>query len=145
MNKNLIIAIILVIAAGTGGFFGGMKYQQGKQRSNLRQFAGNRLGARTGENGTGGNNNLVGFRPVSGEIIESDDKSITVKLQDGSSKIVLLAESTQFLKSLSGSKADLKVGDKVMVVGSDNTDGSVTAQNIQINPPARRTPESNGQ
>ena len=126
--------VILVIVAGGAGFFGGMKYQQGKQRSNLRQFAGSQLGARTGGINGEGSNRVV-FRPVSGEIIDSDEKSITVKLEDGSSKIILLAESTQFLKSLDGSKDDLKVGEKVMVVGSNNSDGSVTAQNVQINPP----------
>jgi len=144
--KNLnVILIILVVVAAAGGFAGGMKYQEGKQKSNSRQFAGSQLGVRMGGNNGGGNGSQVGFRPVSGEITGSDDKSITVKLQDGSSKIVLLAESTEFLKSLSGSKGDLKVGDKVVVIGSDNPDGSVTAQNVQINPPARRTPESSGQ
>jgi hypothetical protein len=139
MNKNIIIMAILVVVFGAGGFFGGMKYQENKRTVNFRQFNGNVQGLRAGDG------DRQAFRPVNGEIIGSDEKSITVKLEDGSSKIVLLAESTQFLKSLSGSKEDLKVGDKVMVVGSDNTDGSVTAQNIQINPPARRTPESSGQ
>jgi len=136
MNKNIIM-VVVAITFGGAGFFGGMKYQESKRPANFRQFNGNVQGLRTG-----GSQQV--FRPVNGEIIGSDEQSITVKLQDGSSKIVLLAESTEFLKSQSGSKEDLKVGDKVMVVGSDNTDGSVTAQNIQINPPIRRT-ENSGQ
>lgn len=66
--------------------------------------------------------------------ISSDDKSITVKLQDGSSKIVLLTDTTSISKSTEGSKSDLKTGEKVAVFGTENSDGSVTAQNVQLNP-----------
>ncbi len=76
-------------------------------------------------------------RPISGEILSSDDKSITVKLQDGSSKIVLLSDKTQINKATSVTKLDLKSGEKVAVFGSENSDGSVTAQNIQLNPQFR--------
>jgi hypothetical protein len=137
MNKNIVIMVIIAVVFGAGGFGIGVKYQESKRIASFRQFNGNVQGLRTG-------GSRQAFRPVNGEIIGSDEKSITVKLQDGSSKIVLLAESTQFLKSQSGSKEDLRVGEKVMVVGSDNTDGSVTAQNIQINPPVRRI-ENSGQ
>jgi len=63
--------------------------------------------------------------------------TITVKLPDGSSKIILLSEKTSINKASEGSVADLVVGEKVAVFGTTNTDGSVTAQNIQINPVAR--------
>ena len=72
------------------------------------------------------------FRPVSGEIIGSDDKSVTVKLQDGSSKIVLLSDSAQINKASVGAKEDLKTGENIVVFGTTNSDGSVTAQSIQI-------------
>lgn len=36
----------------------------------------------------------------------------------------------------SGSKSDLKTGDTVNVIGAQNSDGSVTAQDVQINPPS---------
>ena len=76
----------------------------------------------------------MGGRPVVGEIISLDDKSITVKLQDGSSKIILLPESVTVSKTDSGSKADLKNGINVGIIGTENQDGSITAQNVQINP-----------
>jgi hypothetical protein len=129
MNKTYIIGIVLLIVVGGGAFFGGMKYQQSRQRSSfLRQ--GGVQGTRTGVTGA----NRTGFRPVAGEIIASDDKSITVKLQDGSSKIVLVSDKTEISKAASATKDDLKVGEKVSVFGTDNSDGSVTAQNIQLNP-----------
>lgn len=80
------------------------------------------------------------FRPVNGEIIEVNDKDITVKLSDNSSKIVHLSDSTILNKSSEGVKSDLKVGEKIAAFGTENSDGSVTAQNIQINPVFRTFP-----
>jgi len=127
MKKGLIVTIVAVLF-GIGGFFAGMKYQQSKQRSVARQFLG-QMGGRQGVS-----TNRLGFRPVNGEIISADDKSITVKLQDGSSKIVIVSANTQINKAEQANKEDLKVGEKVAVFGQENSDGSVTAQNIQINP-----------
>jgi hypothetical protein len=76
----------------------------------------------------------MGFRPVAGEIISKDDKSITVKLQDGSSKIVMLSTTTQINKAQTVDATSLVVGETVRVIGNVNADGSVTAQDIQINP-----------
>ena len=113
---------------GAAAFFGGMTYQETKAAAPGAdgQFQ-SRMGMR---NGTGG------FRggAVIGDIIALDDKSITVKLQDGSSKIVLLPDNVTVSKTDTGSKADLKTGVKVGVFGQTNSDGSVTSQNIQLNP-----------
>lgn len=129
MNKQYIITIILIILVGGGGFFAGMKYQESKRPQgrfgNFQQGQGGQLQQRQG------------FRPVNGEIISTDDKSITVKLQDGSSKIVLLTDTTTVSKSADATKADLKVGEKVAAFGTENSDGSVTGQNIQLNPQLR--------
>ncbi len=69
---------------------------------------------------------------MNGEIIESDDKSITVKLPDGSSKIVIISDSTKINITQEGSQADLGVGEQVMVIGTESTDGTVTAQSISV-------------
>jgi beta-lactamase superfamily II metal-dependent hydrolase len=73
-------------------------------------------------------------RPVAGDIIASDDKSITVKLQDGSSKIVLVNDQSTVTEATTSTKQSLSVGKKVLVFGTANSDGSVTAQNVQLNP-----------
>lgn len=138
-NNYLTTAILIVVFAGIG-FYGGMKYQQSKSKTFPGQF-NNRL---TGINGNQQGNNVGnmrniginrgGFKPVAGEIISIDDKSITVKLQDESSKIILINDKTQINKAATVNKSELKVGEKVSVFGSENTDGSVTAQNVQLNP-----------
>ncbi|MCX6813709.1 MAG: hypothetical protein NT078_00545 [Candidatus Azambacteria bacterium] len=126
-NNNVLMIILVAIIVGAGGFFTGTKYQQSKSPAASRQFAGGQ-GMRNGL----GQGNRQGFRPVSGEIISADEKSVTVKLQDGSSKIVLFSSKMTINKAAEGTIADLKVGEKVSVFGTDNTDGSVTAQNIQL-------------
>jgi hypothetical protein len=137
MQKNnlIVLTIVLVVIAGAGGFAGGIKYQQSK----LRTFTGGMMNGggavRMGQNGQGRMmGNRTGFRPVAGEILSIDDTSITVKMPDGGSKIVILSEKTTINKAATALKSDLKVGSQVAVFGQDNSDGSVTAQSIQLDP-----------
>ena len=147
MKPNQIISItVLVLLVSFTSFFAGTKYQQKKTISNFSQQVSNREGQNIGRGngqGMGRENNvdttktrgqMPGFRQTIGEIISADDKSITVKLTDGSSKIILISDSTTVNQSSPAAKSDLKVGIKVAVMGDSNTDGSVTSRNIEINP-----------
>jgi hypothetical protein len=128
-NNNLILTIILVLVVGAIAFFGGMQYQK-MQRPN---FANGQFAGRGGANGNrifqgrAGNN-----RPVAGEILSTDDNSITVKMPDGSTKIVILSDQTTINKASTGAKSDLKKGERVTAFGTANSDGSITAQNVSI-------------
>lgn len=133
-TKNIAIMILAIIAVGTASFFGGMMFAKKSQAGRTGQLVANANGrfgggAQRGGRGFGG--------AVIGEIITSDADSITVKLMDGSSKIVNLSKSTTYSKATIGSKSDLATGTKVAVFGSQNSDGSVTAQNVSINPMTR--------
>lgn len=133
--KVILAAAILLIAFAGGGFYAGMKYQQSQRGRFSGQFngqQGNHMGQLQQRFGQG-------TRPVRGEIISQDDKSITVKLPDGSSKIILFSDNTSINKAVEGSKDDLKVGEQVLILGNENSDGSVTAQNIQLNPVLRES------
>lgn len=141
MKQNFVVILIIVaIAVGGIGFFGGMKYQQSKS-GNTRQFGfNNGAGGRGfGGSGTFGAAGNRGNRPVTGQILSTDDQSITVKLADGSTKIVLLTNSTQINQATKATKDDLKTGITVAAFGTTNTDGSVTAQAVQINPQEMRS------
>ena len=121
-NKNIIITGIIALLIGGGvGFFGGMKYQQSKT-----------LGRATGmfQRGTGLRN--MNGMAVRGQIISADTNSITVKMPDGSTKIVILSSTTMIGKTTTGSATDLTTGVNVIVFGNTNSDGSVTAQNVQV-------------
>ena len=132
--KNNIIAVIVLVAlvVGGGAFFAGMKYHQSKIPAGRFTNISGARGGNFAQRGQG-----QGFRPVSGQIIGVDNNSVTVKLQDGSSKIVLLTDRTNINKSSQGSKTDLQTGENVAVFGTQNSDGSVTAQNVQLNPQLR--------
>jgi len=127
MKNTLLVAAIVALVFGAAGFLGGLTYQKSKQAGN-RNFAV--MGGRVQGQGT----NRLGVRPVAGEIISNDNSSITVKLPDGSSRIVLLTASTSINKADTVKATDLTVGSTISAFGTENADGSVTAQNVQLNP-----------
>lgn len=134
MNNNTILITIITLLIGGGlGFYAGMKYQQSQRSTLAGQFGNRQFLMRNGQRVNVGNNR-GSFRPVNGEVISTDEKSITVKLQDGSSKIVLLSDKTEINKAEKVERSELKEGVKVAVFGIENKDGSVSAQNIQLNP-----------
>ncbi len=134
MGKNLIIPIVAAVIVGGAAFFGGMQYQK-SQRSG--QFTFNGQGGtrrRFGQNQNGTPNQLQGIR---GNILSNNNGSLTVGLPNGSSRIVILSGSTVITQSASASAQDLQVGKPVLVLGTVNSDGSVTARDIQLNPQGR--------
>jgi hypothetical protein len=137
MDKSMKVFAGVVIVLCVLSFYGGMKYAQGSasgvnqqnpltNTSRASQFAG-----RAGRNGGG-------F--VSGTVLSKDATGFTVKLTDGGSKIVFLSSSSTVMKSTAGTIDDVSMGTQVVVNGSANTDGSVTAQSIQIRPPTSTFP-----
>ena len=93
--------------------------------------AGFQQGGATASARTGGLR-MGGAGMVVGEILSKDDKSLTVKMQDGGSKIIFLGNSVIVNKTIIGFLGDLKVGDSVSVMGSANADGSINAKTVQI-------------
>ncbi len=126
--KSTLVGVMMLVAAVLG-FLGGIQYQ----KSTVPTF-GNRNQMYAQGNGQAQRQMGGGMQRIIGEIVSVDDTSITVKLPDNSSKIVLIADTTGFSKSSKGSKADLKVGVKIGVFGTVDTEGTVTAQDVQINP-----------
>lgn len=128
-----VTVFLIMIGVGVVGFFGGMKYQESVSQT-TRQMGFGSGGMRTVGTRTSGQQNRMGIRPINGEILSTDEDSITVKTLDGGSKIVLYTEKTTINKATVAEKSDVKMGDKVMIIGTENTDGSMTAQSIQLNP-----------
>lgn len=141
MTKNIYMLIAAVFIAGVA-FFVGLKYQEAKV---TRQFMfqngfarGNEKMMNRNNNGNFNNDNNsprgMGFRPEIGKILSIDSNSITIQMTDGSSRIILVGDTTKITKTQDTTKTDLKTGDTVGVFGTINQDGSITAQSIQLNP-----------
>jgi hypothetical protein len=72
---------------------------------------------------------------ATGQIVSIDSTSITLSIPGGSgSRNVFYTAATPVMKSVTGTASDLKVGETVSVNGTANSDGSVTAQSIQLRP-----------
>lgn len=133
MKNNYLMTVILVIIFAAAGFYGGTMYQKNQASSSINSF-GSGSGSLRGASGFAGRRAGGGGGQVMGTVLTQDASSITVKLTDGSSKIVLLSNTTSFNQSAPASASDLKVGDRVAVFGATNSDGSVNATNVQLNP-----------
>jgi hypothetical protein len=133
MNKLIVSVIAVAVVVGGGSFYGGMKYAENKavsdRQQRIQQFGGSGMGFR---NGGSGNRTAGGF--ASGEILSKDDKSITIKMRDGGSKIIFFSDTTEIGKFVNGTSSDLEVGKNVSINGTANSDGSITAQSIQLRP-----------
>jgi hypothetical protein len=129
MNKQIAAGVVGAVIILVGVFYGGVVY--GKSQTPARgQFSNS--SARAGTFGQGNRMMNGGF--TIGEVISKDASSLTIKMQDGSTKIVLLGSSTSVMKTASGTMDDLVIGSNVTVMGTANSDGSMTAQSVQIRP-----------
>lgn len=140
MSKKIIAIIISIAIVGGGSFYAGMKYSQSKNstigRGGFANLSPEERQARFQQFGVNGAGRQGGMRAnggfIGGEIISKDDKSITVKLNDGGSKIILFSTSTQIIKSSAAAAKDLKIGQNITANGDVNQDGSVSAKLIQL-------------
>jgi len=137
MNNKIktihIIALIVIIIIIGGAFYCGMLY--GKNQTQKSGFPGGNFQTRINKTGANGSS----F--ISGNIISKDNNSITLQLPNNSSKIILYSDVTQINKSAIGTANDLSVGASISVTGTTNSEGSVTAQSIQIRPTENQNPK----
>ncbi len=124
------IPVIILVS-----FYAGVQYEKSKtptfdgNRNNMMQAGAGAYGGRTG-----GRSGAMNSGFSSGEVLSKDDKSLTIKLRNGGSQIVLLSDKTQVVKSDQGTLNDVTVGENISINGTANQDGSVTAESIQIRP-----------
>ena len=141
---NPAIMAVVVVTSLIVGFGGGVWYQRRQVVDNWRDRANNFINNRNErsrnnpvERGMMNGQGMGGARIVAGEVTSKDDKSLTVKLVDGSSRIVLIGSSTQYTESTAIEASKLVVGSKVAVFGTVNSDGTTVAESIELNPSLR--------
>jgi hypothetical protein len=132
MNKttSIIIAIVLIAAAFYGGTLYGKSSATAAAAAARAQFAGRAGGGAGGFGGRGG----AGGGATMGSILSNANNQLTVQLASGGSEIVFLTGSTTIMKSTTVAPTDLTTGQNILVAGTKNSDGSVTATVIQVRP-----------
>lgn len=135
MNKTILTAIIVAALCGAGG------YMLGSRSSANRMPESGQFAQQGGSFQNRGANRTSFGGAEFGTIVSTDANSITIELMAGTStgstsgtKLVLIGTNTQIQKMVEGSVSDLKQGESVTVMGSANSDGSVSATSIQIRP-----------
>ena len=139
-NKKIIVGVVVCLVIALLSFRGGMMYSKSTNVAPSQgQFGQNGFSGGRGQGMKGGNSGGV----VSGDILSKDTTSMTVSLRAGGSKIVLYSPSTKVEKTVDGTIADAVVGKSVMVTGTSNPDGSVSATSIQMRPALPMTAKTN--
>jgi hypothetical protein len=150
-KKYLVGGVVMLIVTVAASFYGGMRYGTNKiPKDQIVQGGRNGGGFTDGGaggqrmNGQGGQRRSGGMQGglanggagdfAGGEILAKDDTSITLKSRDGGSKIVFFSDKTLIDKSVSGVLSDLTIGQQITVNGKASSDGTMTAQSIQIRP-----------
>jgi hypothetical protein len=149
--KPIYIVILVIVIAATA-FYGVMAYQKNQQQASSeesQQSASSRVGASGGQSDRSGNHeegempktgNPCGGTEGLGQIVSVGKDSIIIKLnhdtpqvKKGSTQIVNLTSQTTVRTSAGVvSVSDLKTGDKVVLVGGPNPDGSFTADTVAV-------------
>ncbi len=134
MKNNMGLVIGVGVVALAIGFAAGTMYSKSATSKQAVEVPGSRGNFAPGGQVRAGGFNRGGGNAVIGQVLSKDDKSLTVKLNDGGSKIVFYSDTTLISKATTSTVADVSVGNSVMVNGTTNTDGTVTANTIQLNP-----------
>lgn len=82
---------------------------------------------------------------TTGSIAKIDGNNLIINGQDGAEKIIAVTENTSLKKGMADIKlSDLKVDDRVVIIGSPKDDGSIEARIVRIfesgNKPPFQTP-----
>lgn len=135
-NKNLYVTVLLVALFSAVSFFAGKNFPgRGVNQGGPRGQFG------TQDRGMDNSQRLAGSQmrggQIIGEITTIESDKVTIKEIGGSSKVILIGEETNIVRTTAALPADLKVGSKIAVFGKATTDAIISAQNIQIDPQNR--------
>lgn len=146
MNRNSwIIAVVVAIVFGGGGYYAGTLASSAAAPAGATgaPTGGGTFAGRSGGSGRFGGGS-GGF--TAGTIVSIGSGTMTIQLAESTSssattgtKIVLFDANTQVNEMTTVPPTSLVAGQSVVVSGSSNADGSVTATSIQVRP--SRTPQ----
>jgi hypothetical protein len=140
MNRNTwILVIVVAIVFAGGGYLIGKQSAASTAATGASAYAG-RAGT-AGYAGRAGGFSGAGGGATTGTIVATANGSFTIQLPTSTSttattgtKIVLFDNTTMVNELESVPATSLAVGQSVVVTGTANSDGSVTATSIQVRP-----------
>jgi hypothetical protein len=143
--KPLTVVLLLALAASVG-FFGGVRLQKSRTAQAAGRLAGFQGGGTGGGGfragggagfgqggfgqGAGNQGGVGGSAPVAGNVKLVDGNNIYVTDSGGNITKVTTTSGTNFSKLGAGALGDIKPGDRVLVQGSPNPDGTVPATSV---------------
>jgi hypothetical protein len=135
MNKiALAVVVVLVVVTAAGAFYAGMKVGEDRVLQNpasfLQQFRPERGTPLAGQTPRPGLRGGQGFGGTWGTIEEVEGDALIVGTQEGTIR-VQTTDTTLIEQYESVQVEDLEVGEQVIVSGSQNPDGSLTARSIR--------------
>ncbi|MEN9327413.1 MAG: hypothetical protein RI947_221 [Candidatus Parcubacteria bacterium] len=128
MKPKSIIFAAIVIMVVSAAFFGYKVYHRSQVQERFEDRIGNKQEGTIPQSG-----DLCGGTGGIGQIVNVGDNTITLKRKDGKNLITHLTNQTVIKTSAgSGSLSDLKIGDRVTLVGGPNPDGSFAADTVVV-------------
>jgi hypothetical protein len=148
MKRTEITILTVAVALIMGGLGLGLGFGVGRATApKATVSSSSAAGGGTGQGGFGAaGGRRFGGRPVLGTVATISGTTLTVTLQDGSTKTVTLTGTTTYTNGdgSSASVAGVTAGVTVAAFGTAASDGSITATRIIINPPARSGAPASG-
>jgi len=141
--KKYTLTIVVAVVVAAAAFYGGMQYGKSSfSLQNLSAAARQQLLQSFRGSGAAGQGQFQGQGQrvqagqngglLTGDVVSKDNQSITIKTRDGSTHIVFYGSGTSVIKPFPASIGDVAVSSSVMVAGTTNSDGSITAESIQL-------------
>ncbi len=141
-----IAAVIVAVAIGVGGFYGGMAYQRSQANTTRNDFLTARgldpnslpsgnfpggnppsgTGSQTGQTGQPG-----GVPGITGQVKSIVGTTLTLTVGQNEVKVTL-PDTAVVEKSVSGAASDLQTGQQVMVTGQRDSSGNLAASQVII-------------
>ena len=131
VGLGVLIVLLFVFRAGEAVGFRKANFSYRWGENYYRGFAGPQRGAL----GFFGGSDFSPSHGIFGSIIKTSTSTLFVESSDGTEKQVLLGTKTiikRFRETIS--ETDLKVGDKVIIIGSPNDSGEIEAQLVRVMP-----------
>ena len=126
-----VVALLIGVAIGVAGTH--LFSPKTTTASAFTRGGGSFAGARGGTTATFSRGVNSGSM-LAGTITSTGSGSVVLNTRDGNSHVVLITPDTTVSKSVDGTLSDVTKGSTVIVSGTTNSDGSVSANLIQIRP-----------